>query len=87
MFVIAIYDVESKRCGKMLKLFRRYLVWVQNSVFEGELTESQYKDLQKRALKLMDTETDSVMFYQLGQQKYIKREALGIEKEEHSRFI
>ncbi|HRR07841.1 MAG TPA: CRISPR-associated endonuclease Cas2 [Rhodothermales bacterium] len=87
MFVIAVYDVEAKRCAKMLKLFRQYMVWVQNSVFEGELTESQYKTLQQRASKVMNPLTDSVVFYQLGHEKYVRREALGLEKEEHSRFI
>lgn len=56
-------------------------------MFEGELTESQYKALQQRALKFMDPLTDSVVFYQLGHEKYVRRHALGIEKEEHSRFI
>ncbi|PRY19702.1 CRISPR associated protein Cas2 family, partial [Spirosoma oryzae] len=31
-FCIAVYDVSQKRTGRMLKLFRRYLSWVQNSV-------------------------------------------------------
>ena len=39
MYVIAMYDVGQIRVGKMLKLCRRYLNWIQNSVFEGEITE------------------------------------------------
>ena len=35
MYVIAVYDVNQKRVAKMLKLCRRYLHWIQNSVFEG----------------------------------------------------
>ena len=35
-YFIAVYDINVKRGPKMLKLFRRYLNWVQNSVFEGE---------------------------------------------------
>jgi CRISPR-associated protein Cas2 len=45
MYVILVYDMGQKRVGKMLKLCRRYLNWIQNSVFEGELTEVQLKEL------------------------------------------
>ncbi|MCK4343969.1 MAG: CRISPR-associated endonuclease Cas2, partial [Bacteroidales bacterium] len=29
MYIIAVYDVGEKRVGKMLKLCRRYLNWIQ----------------------------------------------------------
>jgi CRISPR-associated protein Cas2 len=45
MYVILVYDMDQKRVGKMLKLCRRYLNWIQNSVFEGELTEVKLKEL------------------------------------------
>ena len=41
MYVILIYDVNVKRVGKMLKLCRQYLCWIQNSVFEGEISEAK----------------------------------------------
>ena len=59
MYVIAMYDVGEKRVGKMLKLFRRYLNWIQNSVFEGEITEVKLNELKIKARKIMDEETDS----------------------------
>ncbi len=65
----------------MLKLFRRYLVWVQNSVFEGELTDSQFMELQLEAKKLMQQE-DGVIFYRLQEERYAERTVLGIEKGE-----
>lgn len=43
MYVILVYDIDAKRVGKMLKLCRRYLNWIQNSVFEGELTDVKLK--------------------------------------------
>ena len=46
MYVILIYDVSEKRVGKMLKLCRQYLCWIQNSVFEGELSEVKLRELQ-----------------------------------------
>ena len=49
----------------MLKLFRRYMTWVQNSVFEGELTEAQYANLKAEAEALMEPEEDSMIFWSL----------------------
>ena len=49
MYVIVVYDVDQKRCGKMLKLCRSYLHHIQNSVFEGEITEGKLEELKIRA--------------------------------------
>jgi CRISPR-associated protein Cas2 len=54
MYVIAVYDVASERTGKMLRLCRQYLHWIQNSVFEGELTEVRLRELELEAEKIMD---------------------------------
>ena len=41
MYVLLVYDVEVKRVVKVHKFLKRHLHWVQNSVFEGELTDAQ----------------------------------------------
>ena len=58
MYIIAMYDVNEKRVGKMLKLLRKYLNWIQNSVFEGEITEVKLLELKHKAMLIMDEETD-----------------------------
>ncbi|MEM3489884.1 MAG: CRISPR-associated endonuclease Cas2, partial [Nitrososphaerota archaeon] len=40
MYVILAYDIGEERVNKVLKICRKYLTWVQNSVFEGDLTEA-----------------------------------------------
>jgi CRISPR-associated endonuclease Cas2 len=57
-YVILVYDIEEKRVGKMLKLCRQYLNWIQNSVFEGELTDVKLKKLISKAKKIMVEEKD-----------------------------
>ncbi|MGC8654818.1 MAG: CRISPR-associated endonuclease Cas2 [Candidatus Kryptoniota bacterium] len=79
MYYIIVYDVEEKRVGKMLKLFRSYLNWVQNSVFEGELTEGQLEELLMRAKKIIKAEKDSIIVYSMDG-KYMERKIIGIEK-------
>lgn len=85
-FCIAVYDVNQKRVGKMLKLFRRYLTWVQNSVFEGDLTGSQLKELQQHALRIMQDD-DGVVFYQFRDERYVERLALGPDEANRTRFL
>jgi CRISPR-associated protein Cas2 len=86
-FYIAVYDVNVKRVAKMLKIFRRYMTWIQNSVFEGEMTEAQFQQLQAEAGVLMDAEQDSVIFYELGNEKYVGRTSLGSERGEPGRML
>lgn len=86
-FVIAVYDVEQRTCAKMLRLFRQYLTWVQNSVFEGELTESQERELTERARALLAQTGDSVILYSLGNERYVRRECIGAPRPESGRFL
>jgi len=85
-YCIAVYDVSQKRVGKMLRLFRRYLTWVQNSVFEGDLTAAQLRALQLEAEALL-RDDDGVVFYQLRDERYAERTALGTDKANRSRFL
>lgn len=87
MYFVAAYDVDESRVGKMLEIFRKYLTWVQNSVFEGELTEAQFAELKTEASELMDTETDSVIFWNVRAEQYCDRETLGMEKGQTGRLL
>lgn len=80
MYVILVYDIEEKRVGKMLKLCRQYLNWIQNSVFEGELTEVKLKELLHRAKAMMQKEKDSIIVFKSRQEKWLDKEVIGKEK-------
>ncbi|WKZ20104.1 MAG: CRISPR-associated endonuclease Cas2 [Candidatus Jettenia sp. CY-1] len=81
MYVIAVYDVDQKRCGKMLKLCRSYLHHIQNSVFEGEITEAKLEELKIRAKKIMsDEDENSLIIFKSRNEKWLDREIVGTEK-------
>ena len=82
MYVILVYDVEQKRVGKMLKLCRRYINWIQNSVFEGEITEVKLKELLSEATKIMNKEKDSMILFKTRQEKWLEKTVIGREKNE-----
>ena len=80
--MILVYDVDTKRVGKMLKLSRRYLNWIQNSVLEGELTDVKLKELIFEAKKIMKPETDSLIILKRRQEKWLEKQVIGKEKNE-----
>jgi len=82
MYVILVYDIEEKRVGKMLKLCRRYLNWVQNSVFEGELTDVKLQELLYEAKSIMHIEKDSIIVFKSRQEKWLEKIVVGKEKNE-----
>lgn len=63
MYVVMVYDVGTRRVAKMLKLCRQYLCWIQNSVFEGEITEVKLKELTLRMEAIIDKSQDSVIIF------------------------
>ena len=87
MYVIAVYDVAAERTTKMLKLCRRYLHWVQNSVFEGEITEVKLKELKLEAEKIMDKEHDSFILFKNRNSNWLDKEIIGQEKSNVDQFL
>lgn len=85
MYVLIAYDVCTvdysgrRRLNKLAKLCVRYGQRVQNSVFECLVEPSELAVLKSEILKIMDTEQDSVRFYNLGDRYKTKIEHYGIK--------
>lgn len=87
MYVILVYDVGEKRVGKMLKLCRRYLNWIQNSVFEGEITPVKLKELKHAAKKIMKENEDSMIIFKSREQRWLEKEIVGLDKNPLDTFL
>jgi len=87
MYVIAVYDVASERTGKMLRLCRQYLHWIQNSVFEGELSALRLRELELEAEKIMDLSYDSFIILTNTHVHRVERRIIGREKQETDQFL
>ncbi len=87
MYLIAVYDVGEKRVAKVLKICRKYLNWVQNSVLEGEITKARFEKLKMELNDAIKNSEDSVIFYILRDTKYSSREILGTEKQVNDNFL
>lgn len=80
MYVIIVYDINVDRVNKVKSYLRQYLYWIQNSVFEGEVTESEFEIIYKGLTEIIDKDFDSVIIYKLRMAELLNREVLGIEK-------
>ena len=80
MFVIIVYDMGVERVTKICQYLRRSMDWVQNSVFEGELTDAEFKRIQHDVKELIEADVDSVRFYTFRTKDQVKIETLGVEK-------
>jgi len=80
MYVIIVYDIDVKRVAKVCKSLRQHLNWVQNSVFEGELTKAQFARVKSGLLGIIDENQDSVLVYQMRNEKWMDKQVIGIEK-------
>ena len=87
MYVILVYDCGEKRVGKMLKLCRKYLNWIQNSVFEGEITEVKLKELTLKAEKIMNSDEDSLIVFSSRQEKWLDKQIFGKERSSIYHFL
>ena len=86
MQIILVYDISSGNSQKIFKLCKQYLNWVQNSVFEGELTDSKYKIL-KNNIKEFSNNEDSFLIYKIKNIKNVEKEIICNEKNNISIFI
>ena len=88
MYVILIYDIISQKRGtKLLKYLRQNLTWVQNSVFEGDVTPAGFEKIKSGISDIINKEKDSVIYYSFESMSYSKRGVIGIEKNETDSFI
>ena len=85
--MILVYDFGEKRVGKMLKLCRKYLNWIQNSVFEGEISEVKLKEMLQKAHTFMDKTEDSIILFKHPSQVYMDKEVIGHERSSIDVFL
>jgi CRISPR-associated protein Cas2 len=87
MYVILVYDFGEKRVGKMLKLCRKYLNWIQNSVFEGEISEVKLKELVNNSKLIMDSTEDSIIIFSNQTGYYMDKKVIGKERMKLDNFL
>ncbi len=80
MYVIIVYDIKVERVNKVKGFLRKHLYWIQNSVFEGEVTKSELEEIKTGLLDIIEKDSDSVIIYRFRTADVFDRKVLGIEK-------
>lgn len=91
MYIVLVYDVSqeengARRWSRIFKICKKYLMHIQNSVFEGELSKGQLAQLQKELKEYIDKELDSVIIFKSRQEKWLDKEFWG-RKDDLTSFI
>lgn len=87
MYVIIVYDAGIERLNKIRIFLKQYMNWVQNSVFEGELTKAEFTKIILRLKQLIDKDKDCIFIYHVRDKKYLQVEELGTRKSEVDSII
>jgi len=81
MYLIVTYDIGEERVNKVRKILKKYFMWVQNSVFEGDITEGKLTKCRHELLNVINDEEDSIYFYSLENRLNYRKTVMGVEKE------
>lgn len=93
MFVLITYDVNTQTAAGRTRLRRvakecvNFGQRVQNSVFEINLEYGKFILLKDRLIKLIDSETDNLRFYYLGNNWRRRIEQFGVEQKYDSEGV
>lgn len=95
MYIILVYDImddpndpaSHRILNKVFKTCKKFLHHVQKSVFEGELTISNFETLKITLIKLLRQDKDSVIIFKSRQEKWLEKEFFGKEAKETFNII
>ena len=88
-----MYDINTetkagrKRLRQIFKLMKKYLIRIQNSVFEGEITKAKFEELKLKVNDLIDSTIDSVIFFKSRDIKWMDKDICGFEKNDTDNFL
>ena len=93
MYVVLVYDISIKDhkgrriMRQVFKKCKEYLNHIQNSVFEGELTEGQVMQLKYELSELIRADKDSIIFFTSSKGDWLNKDILGLNKNAFSNLL
>ncbi len=79
-YAIVVYDIGEERVSKVHNLLQRYLIWIQRSVFVGELPMSKVIEMERHLREIMNLDHDSVIIFLVNSRRLIKMRRVGYSK-------
>jgi len=86
VYVVVVYDMQADRTRLALNFLRQYLTHVQNSVFEGEITEGDLETVTHRLTEMLEPD-ESAIVYEVSSESYVDRTVVGDDPTDDARFL
>ena len=87
VYTILVYDTATERNAAVLRTCRKYLHHIQNSVFEGELSQAQLIHLRAELQHHTDPTYDEILVYTLPPGTTPQRQSWGIDNNQPTDII
>ena len=85
-YIYIIYDIKEERVTKVFKICKKYLEHYQNSVFRGEISNSNLIKLKKELKEIINENEDNILILYYFTKESVIKEELGI-KNKDSNFL
>lgn len=80
IYLVSVYDINEERVSKVHKIIKKYLIWQQNSTFEGYITQGNFKKLKRELYKVIKKDEDNIIFYIFNSKNNFVRLDFGVVK-------
>lgn len=92
MYVVLVYDISvkdngQKVLGRVFKICKKYLTHIQNSVFEGGITNGQIANLNAELNSFVRKDLDSVIIFKSRNERWLDKEFWGKKDDAMSNFF
>ncbi len=92
MYIVLVYDIKLNEGGarvlrKVFQTCKRYLVHLQNSVFEGELSPSQLMSLEKELKHYLRKDEDSCIIFKGRNNIWMEKEYWTNDEDKNTQFL
>jgi CRISPR-associated protein Cas2 len=82
VYVILVYDISEEKNGakrqrRVFKICKKYLIHIQNSVFEGDLNPSHLEKMKQELMPWIDKTLDSVIVFKSREERWLAKEFYG----------
>jgi CRISPR-associated protein Cas2 len=94
MYLILVYDIDmtiekqgARALRNVFKTCKKYLLHIQNSVFEGELDQAQIEKLKIELKKYLRRDKDSCIMFFSRNNHWMEKEFITLEDNHNEQII
>mgnify|MGYP000858968567 CR=1 FL=1 len=92
MYIILVYDIKMDKEGNKIlrnvfKICKKYLVHIQDSTFEGELSDAQLLKLKNELKFYLRNDADSCIVFKSRSEKWLDKDFWGKKENKVTKFL